>query len=225
MVFHRNSKSVLSFFILWLLAIIYLYSIELWQIRIPNKQPVIYEPIWRVATVYASPLSYFSISSIIDSIIFPPIFLLFLVIFSRRFPSTTYSPIFKAPSVDDLHPNTSAPPSASLKQKQRPCLLQDFNLLLLPWKSSTRQSQSKQTSVLMIRRVDPPSPPQLLWMQRFPRRADCPQQHRHTHSHRSTHTCTDFSLFGHRLHCDLLDDCWGYFPSVLLYYDTNALYR
>ncbi|EFO64470.1 Hypothetical protein GLP15_1370 [Giardia lamblia P15] len=110
-------KSVLSFFILWLLAIVYLYSIELWQVRIPNKQPVIYEPIWKVATVYASPLSYFSISSVIDSIIFPPIFLLFLVIFSKRFPSTTYSPIFKAPSIDDLHLSTSAPPSVSLKHK------------------------------------------------------------------------------------------------------------
>lgn len=110
-------KSILSFFILWLLAIVYLYSIELWQVRIPNKQPVIYEPIWKVATIYASPLSYFSISSVIDSIFFPPIFLLFLVIFSKRFPSTVYSSVFKAPSLTDINTNISAPSSFSKKNK------------------------------------------------------------------------------------------------------------
>ncbi len=110
-------KSILSFFILWLLSIVYLYSIELWHVRIPNRQPVIYEPVWKVATIYASPLSYFSISSVIDSIVFPPIFLLFLVVFSKRFPSTVYSPIFKAPSLDDINASASAPPSASAKHK------------------------------------------------------------------------------------------------------------
>lgn len=110
-------KSILSFFILWFLAIVYLYSIELWQVRIPNRQSVIYEPIWKVATIYASPLSYFSISSVIDSIFFPPIFLLFLTVFSKRFPSTVCSPVLKAPSLVDISANISASFSASKNKK------------------------------------------------------------------------------------------------------------
>lgn len=107
-------KSVLSFFILWLLSIVYLYSIELWQVSIPQSRPVIYEPTWKIATIYASPLSYFSISSVLDAIIFPPIFYAFLILFTKLYPATVPLPhsITRVTSANFLHADAPSTPAS-----------------------------------------------------------------------------------------------------------------